>query len=167
MARITFLAALLAACTSISFALPQGQEPMQVASDKWHWSTCSTDVPLHITSIDVSPDPPKPGEDMTVTVKGYTDEEIKEGAYADVVVKVGRIKILQKEFDICEEARNANASIQCPVSKGDHEIVHTVPLPKEIPPAPFNVHIDGYTVDDEDLLCLDLSIDFRKRPFLA
>ena len=28
----------------------------------------------------------------------------KEGAYADVVVKLGRIILLKKTFDICEEA---------------------------------------------------------------
>ena len=29
---------------------------------------------------------------------------MQEGAYADVVVKLGRIKLLQKRFDVCEEA---------------------------------------------------------------
>lgn len=28
----------------------------------------------------------------------------QDGAYVDVIVKVGAIKILQKEFDVCEEA---------------------------------------------------------------
>lgn len=28
----------------------------------------------------------------------------QDGAYADVVVKVGVIKLLQKEFDLCDEA---------------------------------------------------------------
>jgi hypothetical protein len=66
-----------------------------------------------------------------------------------VVVKVGVIKILQKEFDLCEEAcvlssysecpadrissRKAHASISCPVEKGEHTVEHTVELPKEIP----------------------------------
>ncbi len=77
--------------------------------------------------------------------------------------------------------RNANATIQCPVEKGTHKVVQIVTLPKEIPPgtfvlyslqeqkltlisAQFKVEIRGYTADDDDLLCLDLSIDFRYRP---
>jgi hypothetical protein len=28
----------------------------------------------------------------------------KEGAFADVTVKLGLIKLLQKQFDVCEEA---------------------------------------------------------------
>jgi hypothetical protein len=75
----------------------------------------------------------------------------KDGAYADVSVKLGLIKILQKQFDLCEEAyvfvifavsemltpsflrRNANTSVQCPVERGAYEVVHSVALPKEIP----------------------------------
>lgn len=76
---------------------------------------------------------------------------LQEGAYADVSVKLGLIKILQKQFDLCEEAyvsvifavsemltlsylrRNANTTVQCPVQEGNYEVVHTVALPKEIP----------------------------------
>lgn len=43
------------------------------------------------------------------------------------------IKLLQKKFDVCEEARNANTTVSCPVEPGPYEIVQTVALPKEIP----------------------------------
>ncbi|THH28062.1 hypothetical protein EUX98_g6124 [Antrodiella citrinella] len=167
MARFAILAVFLTAFATAATALPQ-QEALSQLSDKWSWNDCgASNIPLHVTSISISPDPPKTGEDLTVTARGTLSSDLKEGAYADVAVKVGRIKILQKEFDLCEEARSANASIQCPVTAGEHEITHTVKLPKEIPPAPFNVHIDGYTIDDEDLLCLDLTIDFRKSRFFG
>jgi len=67
-----------------------------------------------------------------------------------VTVKLGLIKLLQKRFDLCEEAyvvlsflpygqltslrRNANATVQCPVEPGSYHVTHTVALPKEIPP---------------------------------
>ena len=35
--------------------------------------------PIHITSIQVSPDPPKPGHDMTVIVDGSVDETLEVG----------------------------------------------------------------------------------------
>jgi hypothetical protein len=60
---------------------------------------------------------------LTVTVKASASEEIQvrsqapvsytihqwffffqEGAWADVSVKLGLVKLLQKEFDLCEEA---------------------------------------------------------------
>ena len=76
---------------------------------------------------------------------------------------------------------NANTTIQCPVEKGTHKVTQTVTLPKEIPPgravfdtvcliaykclfaAQFNVAIRGFTDDDEDLVCMDLMMDFRLR----
>jgi hypothetical protein len=79
--------------------------------------------PIQIKSISVFPDPPEPGRNLTVTVEATAQEEVdvrlhtqvpyipdhehifsQEGAYADVTVKVGLIKLLQKQFDLCEEA---------------------------------------------------------------
>ena len=112
-------------------------------------------------------------------------------------VKIGLIKLLQKKFDLCEEAyvvlhllialylkllrRKANATVQCPVKPGSYHVEQTVALPKEIPPgklvkfisartitsyaprlAKFVVNVRGYSVEEEDLLCLDLKVDFTK-----
>ncbi|KAJ3935342.1 MAG: ML domain-containing protein [Lentinula lateritia] len=156
-------------------------------SEKWGWKDCGsfciilsgylllafihshtigmeTD-PIQIQSIEISPDPPLPGKPLTVKVTGTASEVIEEGATADVTVKLGLIKLLTKTFDVCEEARSANASVQCPVEKGQYIVEQTVDLPKEIPPAKFNIHIDGYTVDEDDLMCMDLTIDFTKKHF--
>jgi len=72
---------------------------------RWNYSVCgdSNDI-IQIQSIEVTPDPPQAGKDLTVNVKAITTERIEEGAYAMVTVKLGRIKILTKEFDLCEEA---------------------------------------------------------------
>ncbi|KAJ3507103.1 hypothetical protein NMY22_g17036 [Coprinellus aureogranulatus] len=133
--------------------------------DKWEWTDCGEpEWPVQIDSIEVSPDPPQPGKDLTVKVKAKTSERIEDGFYADVQVKLGLVKLLEKTFDVCEEARNANATIQCPVEEGSHVIEQTVALPKEIPRAKFVVNINGYT-EEEDLLCLTLKVDFMKNPF--
>ncbi|CCM05154.1 uncharacterized protein FIBRA_07363 [Fibroporia radiculosa] len=165
MARLVFFALLAAALSGIS-ASPADQNLLHglaPASDRWKWEDCGSSAhPVHIQDISISPDPPEKGKEMTVTVIGTSSQEIEDGAYADVVVKVGAIKLLQREFDVCAEA-NANASIQCPVSEGRHVVSHTVDLPKEIPPAPFAVSIRGYTTDDDDMLCLNLNIDFRPK----
>ncbi|KAJ8596954.1 hypothetical protein M405DRAFT_804559 [Rhizopogon salebrosus TDB-379] len=132
----------------------------------WSWEDCGfpTDA-IQLQSISLSPDPPKPGEDLTVTAVGLAQEVIEDGAYADVVVKLGLIKLLTKRFDVCEEARAANASIQCPVEEGKYTVVQTVALPKEIPQAKFTVAVRGYTASDDDMLCLDLKVDFMRNPF--
>ncbi|KAK0233157.1 ML domain-containing protein [Armillaria fumosa] len=172
MFRSTLLSLFLAAAAATSvlgnsdtqISLQGGEEVH--TSESWSYKDCglATDV-IQLESIKIKPDPPKPGQDLTVIVKGYVQERIEEGAYADVTVKLGLIKLLQKTFDLCEEARNANASISCPVEPGPYTIKQTVTLPKEIPPSKFSVDILGYTVDDDDLVCLKMTIDFMKRPF--
>ncbi|KAI0051769.1 hypothetical protein FA95DRAFT_1580496 [Auriscalpium vulgare] len=171
MARLSVLALLALSLFSVSHATPLGsqetlavQEPPVHTTEGWSWSDCglSTD-PIQIESIDVSPDPPKPGQNMTVTVKASAVETVEEGAYADVTVKLGLIKLLQKQFDLCEEARNADTTVKCPVDKGSYEVVQTVELPKEIPKAKFSVDVRAYTYDDEDLFCVNLKVDFMKK----
>ncbi|KAJ7923332.1 ML domain-containing protein [Mycena leptocephala] len=116
---------------------------------------------VELLSLEVSPDPPVPGKDLTIKVKGIAHTRIEEGAYADVVVKLGLIKLLTKQFDVCKEAAKANASVTCPVEEGEYEVTHTVQLPREIPPAKFVVSVRGYTADEDTMLCLDLNADFR------
>ncbi|EIW64396.1 sterol transporter [Trametes versicolor FP-101664 SS1] len=167
MARFGLLCLFAAALGSVA-ASPSNlqqfmeKQPSTVLDKKWDWTDCgSSSHIIHIKSIQVSPDPPQRGEELTITVEGDADETIEDGAYADVTVKVGVIKILSKEFDICEEADKANTTVQCPVQKGTHKVIQSVELPKEIPPAQFKVNIRAYTVDDEDLACMDLMMDFR------
>lgn len=66
-----------------------------------------------------------------------------------MTVKVGVIKVIEREFDLCKEAyvqrqqyrpvnsfllrRDAHADIECPVEEGEHTVVQAVELPKEIP----------------------------------
>ncbi|KAI0319377.1 ML domain-containing protein [Amylostereum chailletii] len=173
MARFSLAAFFALTLLSISHATPLSDQVALSAEDQpvrttegWGWDNCgSASDDIQIDSIEVSPSPPKPGEEMTVTVKASALKTVEEGAYADVVVKLGLIKLLHKEFNLCEEARNANASVSCPVEKGDYTVVQTVTLPKEIPQAKFKVAAKGYTSDDEDLFCVDITVDFMKKPF--
>ncbi|KAL7417656.1 ML domain-containing protein [Mrakia frigida] len=127
----------------------------------WSWVDCggAGDAVL-IDSIKVSPDPPVPGQNLTVTATGLVVDPITDGAYADVLVKLGLIKLLQRKFDVCETAAENNATIQCPVAPGVYEVVQTVELPKEIPKAKYSVQVRGFTAEEKDMVCVNLFIDF-------
>ncbi|KAF5359309.1 hypothetical protein D9756_003361 [Leucocoprinus leucothites] len=130
------------------------------------YSNCGLPTdPIQIESVEVTPNPPKPGGEITVKVNARATEVIEDGAYAHVTVKLGLIKLLTKEFDLCEEARKAELSVQCPVQPGHYTVEHKVTLPKEVPRAKFTVDVLGYTVDDDDLMCLKLVADFIPHPF--
>lgn len=134
--RLLSLVALFSAC-SVSLATPlENQDPEGTVqtTDSWSWRDCGIPTdPIQIESITISPDPPRPGQDLTVKVNAQVSETIEDGAYADVTVKLGLIKLLEKHFDLCEEARIANATVQCPVESGSYTVQHTVALPREIP----------------------------------
>ncbi|GLB36229.1 putative phosphatidylglycerol phosphatidylinositol transfer protein [Lyophyllum shimeji] len=173
MVRFSLVAVLALSSAALGLANPvEYQVSLQEddtvhTNDKWDYVNCGNPSdPIQVEKITVFPDPPQPGKDLTVTVKGTATEVIEEGAYADVEVKLGLVKLLRKRFDVCEEARNANASVQCPVKPDSYTVVQTVALPREIPRAKFTVNVRGYTVDDGPMLCLDLHVDFMKKPFL-
>ncbi|KAJ7362578.1 MD-2-related lipid-recognition domain-containing protein [Mycena albidolilacea] len=131
----------------------------------WSYVDCGFDTDaIQLKSFEISPDPPQPGKDLTITVKGRAAERIEDGAYADVTVKLGLIKLIQRRFDVCAEARRANASVTCPVQEGEYEVVQTVTLPKEIPPAKFVASVRGFTMDDRDLVCVDITANFLPQP---
>ncbi|KAJ7655915.1 ML domain-containing protein [Mycena rosella] len=157
----------LAALFLASLAAATRQQHLSTTNAGWQYVDCGLETDaFHLKSLTVSPDPPVPGKNLTVTVTGDVLQPIQDGAYADITVKLGLIKLIQKTFDVCEEARNANVSVRCPVAKGTYEVKHTVKLPNEIPRAKFTVAVRGYTADDGDMVCLDLFIDFMKGPFL-
>jgi len=164
MARLSLVALVVFAFAGIAHGNPFGQQELlgnSVHTTKgWEYAVCGADEIVEIKSIEVYPDPPQPGQNLTVKVKGYVHKVIEEGAYVDVTVKLGLIKLLHKTFDVCEEARKSDADIQCPVEKGEYDVSQTVALPKEIPPAKFVVEVKGYTVDDEDMVCVNLKVDF-------
>ncbi|KAJ7055694.1 ML domain-containing protein [Mycena amicta] len=166
MLRRSLAALLLASLASFAVALPESQvalgRPAVAAPDTWEYVDCGDPADsVEIQSITVSPDPPKIGEDLTVTIVANVKETIEEGATADVLVKVGRIKLLERTFDLCEEARNANASVSCPVEPGLHTIEQTVALPKEVPKLKYVISVRGFTVEEESMACVDLTVQFR------
>ncbi|KAF8622885.1 hypothetical protein AX15_006650 [Amanita polypyramis BW_CC] len=172
MARFAILSLIplfLALCACATPTVPQfslnPDGPVRTTSS-WSYTDCGLPSdPVQVESIEVSPDPPKPGHNLTIKAKGVVTEVINEGAYADVTVKLGLVKLLHKQFDVCEEARKANVSVTCPVQPGPYTVEQTVMLPKEIPRAKFSVNVRAFTAEEEDMLCLDLKVDFF--PFLV
>ncbi|KAI8349787.1 hypothetical protein B0O80DRAFT_360075, partial [Mortierella sp. GBAus27b] len=86
---------------------------------------------LNITSYTINPNPPKRGNKLTIEGTGTLTKDIVEGATIDVIVKLGLIKLLTKQFNFCEESSKIN--LACPVAAGEQSIKAEVDLPKEIP----------------------------------
>ena len=172
-----------------------------------------TDI-IRLHSLELSPDPPKPGENLTVTASGTVLQTIEvrifllhvnarsthppfvnrhpgrrlgtcsgqtwphqafgqkfrplrrsvsySPAQRSLPLTALFITLIKLLYSTCSE--KADMEIQCPVQPGDYTITQTVELPKEIPPAKFVVNVNAYTKDDDDMLCLQLRVDFTHFP---
>ncbi|KAI9351057.1 ML domain-containing protein [Pilaira anomala] len=135
-------------------------------SNVWIKDCSSSNYVLHIDNIKITPDFVTPGAELTIEASGTLDETVLPGATANVIVKLGVVTLLKKKFDICDELQKKEDEIalQCPINQGYLALIQKVSLPKEIPKGKFRVLVNAYTADENDLACLDVTVDFRAHP---
>merc|ERR1712169_139566 len=90
-----------------------------------------------IESVDLSPNPPKAGNELVIKAKGTIKETIEEGAYVLLTVKYGLIRLITTSVD----------------------------LPAEIPPGKYTVLADVYTAKDVQITCLTATVAFSRGSF--
>jgi len=72
------------------------------------------------------------GKTLKIEATGTVKETIQEGAYVNLQVKYGYIRLINTQADLCKEIKNVD--LECPIEKGKISIIKEVELPKEIPP---------------------------------
>ncbi|KAL4871785.1 Phosphatidylglycerol/phosphatidylinositol transfer protein [Aspergillus spectabilis] len=108
---------------------------------------------LEIESVDLAPNPPKPGQVLKIKAEGVLNKTVEKGAYVLLEVKYGLITLVRQKPDLCEQL--VNVDLECPLEAGPLVLTKEVQLPAQIPPGRYTVHADVYTKDDERLTCLD------------
>ncbi|KAG0172123.1 Phosphatidylglycerol/phosphatidylinositol transfer protein [Apophysomyces sp. BC1015] len=105
-------------------------------------SSCgsSSDL-LTIDSIQYSPNPPVPGQALSVSFKGSLSDQIPDGTEAVITVKLGALTLINQTVDFCSKVA-PQLGQTCPVPKGqvsfskqgDYDIraVVTAPGNKEV-----------------------------------
>lgn len=165
MRLLALLLPAVAFATTVHININEHPQPPFSALESWTYEDCGLGSSvIHVNSIEISPDPPKPGQSESMTVDFTVASKIYEGAYARVTVKLGLIKLLSKQFDLCEEKEIwKGTGLQCPLEAGHYRVTKSVNLPKEIPPAKYTVYMLGYTSDEEELFCLNVRADFLRK----
>lgn len=116
---------------------------------------------LKVTSFSTSPTRITPGQTIECRLQGALLEPLEDGAYAEVSIKLGRVTILQKAYDLNEILGILGK--QLPQPEGDVDIVWHIDIAKEIPPAKFTMNLSAYTVNDDVLGNAILTLDMTKR----
>lgn len=134
------------------YAVP-GDNPLEHCADP-------ADDILTIKSVDLEPNPPQAGKNLTITAEGLLSEDIEDGAKVHLEVKYGLIKIISQNADLCETA--ANVDLECPLKKGPLKLTKVVELPSAIPPGKYSVLADVISKDEDKITCLKAAVTFSR-----
>jgi len=132
-----------------------GQNPLT------HCQAMVDDDILILDHVNLIPNPPVAGATLSIEAVGTLKEQVEEGAYVDLSVKYGLIKLVNTQANLCEQV--SNVDLTCPIEKGKTTIKKDVDLPKEIPPGTYTVTADAYTVDKRKIVCLQAVVTFGGR----
>ncbi|BFZ53550.1 Phosphatidylglycerol/phosphatidylinositol transfer protein [Savitreella phatthalungensis] len=126
-------------------------------------STCDDDDTdsdlLTIQSLVIDPNPPARAQNLTITAEGELKEDIAKGAFVQVDVKYGLIRLLRTTLDLCEQTEKVD--LACPIAKGPRKITKTVQLPAQIPPGRYTVNAVALTEDERRITCLTARVQFH------
>ncbi|KAH8691400.1 putative ML domain protein [Talaromyces proteolyticus] len=122
-----------------------GENPLGFCADP------SDDI-LEITAVNLSPNPPVPGESLTIEAEGIFHAPVDKGSTLHLEVKYGLIRLIKTDADLCDELE-ANTDLKCPL-QGKQKFTKQVEIPKEVPPGKYSVLADVFTEDLERVTCL-------------
>jgi len=125
---------------------------------------CNADRDDDLITIDevvLTPNPPQAGATLVIEARGTVKETILDGAYVNLEVKYGYIRLISTQANLCKEVKNVD--LECPIEPGAISITKPVDLPKEIPPGKYTVQADVYTKDDVHITCLTATVNFNRK----
>jgi hypothetical protein len=113
---------------------------------------------LKIDLVDLTPNPPARGANLTVSAVGHLHGLVEEGAYVDVDVRYGYIKLISQTYDLCDQV--GEVDLECPLQPGEYKLSKIVEIPNEVPPGKYTVYARAYTKDDEFIACITATVVF-------
>ncbi|KIY01006.1 uncharacterized protein Z520_03672 [Fonsecaea multimorphosa CBS 102226] len=134
------------------FSVP-GKNPLNFCADP-------KDYILTVDYVDLSPNPPLPGQKLTITANGTFSKDIEPGATVFLQVKYGLITLIKQEADLCDNLPKID--ITCPVKEGVMTLKKEVDIPKQVPPGKYTVLADVNTVDKEKISCMESTVFFSR-----
>lgn len=89
---------------------------------------------MSVKSVNLVPDPPSKGSNVSIVIDGYLNEDILPGAYMMVSVNKGGFKLPQIKIPICDYIKS-----NCPVDVSSERIEMIFEIPKMLPSGTYDV----------------------------
>jgi hypothetical protein len=165
--KITTILPILAATLATSSILPgfasksqaiisselsvPGKNPLNFCADPANFV-------LTIDHVDLSPNPPVPGQTLNISAAGAFNYDVEPGATVFLQVKFGLITLIKTEADLCDQL--GNVDVTCPLEKGNMTLSKSVNIPERVPKGKYTVIADVKTVDGDPVTCMTSEISF-------
>ncbi|KAK4937622.1 Phosphatidylglycerol/phosphatidylinositol transfer protein [Elasticomyces elasticus] len=161
-------AVLLSLLTAVSASLLGGQSQKALVDDAFsvpgknplNFCADPKEYILTVDFVDLSPNPPQPGQKLTITANGTFSKDIEPGATVFLQVKYGLITLIKQEADLCDNLPKIDMS--CPIKEGVLSLTKEVDIPKQVPPGKYTVLADVSTVDKEKITCMESTVFFSR-----
>lgn len=127
-----------------------GNNPLNFCADP-------TDYILEIDHVDLSPNPPVPGQTLNISAVGTFREEVGSGAKVFLQVKYGLITLINQEADLCEQV--GIVDLTCPL-KEEVTLSKSLEIPKQVPKGTYSVMADVRKLGGSPVTCMMSEIVF-------
>ncbi|KAI5839783.1 ML domain-containing protein [Morchella snyderi] len=128
-------------------------------SPLYHCGSTSDDV-LTIDKVDLVPNPPVPGQPLTIEASGTLHKSVEKGAQVEVTVKYGLITLIKETLDLCDHV--GEVDLECPLKANKMILTKVVDIPKQVPPGKYNVAANAYLEDGDPITCLVGQVIFTR-----
>jgi len=128
-----------------------GENPLTFCSDPNKYL-------IKIDRADLVPNPPLPGQTLSIYAAGTVKRPILEGSRVSLIVKYGYIKLISQDLDLCENLHELD--MECPIEAGHLILQKEVDLPKAIPPGKYTVQATVFNQDGDEVICLNGEVFF-------
>ena len=99
---------------------------------------------MTVSKVDLSPNPPIKGQNLTVKIEGILSEDLSTDATMFVSMKKGMIKFPRMKIPACDYFTGG-----CPISKGPASLEMMFEIPQMIPGGSYEVRAILYNVDKD------------------
>ncbi|KAF9172473.1 Phosphatidylglycerol/phosphatidylinositol transfer protein [Mortierella sp. AD011] len=114
---------------------------------------------LALSNVSYTPNPPKVGQQLCITVNGTLSEPVTQGANLTVIATYDGFPVYSNTTDLC--AVLANSTTPCPIDTNVTSVTECVNVPSEIPTnTTFNLQANATSASGAQIFCVGGPLTF-------